>query len=84
MAGIRWGIQMDRGEILDEAKRLTHGDRNKDLNSRVKQGAFKAKLDRDPNDVDYEKNKKECIHKPIINYSIYNSNKQLSEISGVD
>ena len=29
MAGMRWGMQMDRGEILDEAKRLTHGDRNK-------------------------------------------------------
>jgi hypothetical protein len=28
MAGIRWGKQMDRGEILDEAKRLTYGDRN--------------------------------------------------------
>jgi hypothetical protein len=28
MAGMRWGM-MERGEILDEAKRLTHGDRNK-------------------------------------------------------
>ena len=29
MAGMKWWGKMDRGEILDEAKRLTHGDRNK-------------------------------------------------------
>ena len=28
MAGMKWGKQMDRGEVLDEAKRLTYGDRN--------------------------------------------------------
>jgi hypothetical protein len=28
MAGMKWGM-MERGEILDEAKHLTHGDRNK-------------------------------------------------------
>jgi hypothetical protein len=28
MVGMKWGM-MERGEILDEAKRLTHGDRNK-------------------------------------------------------
>ena len=27
MAGMRWG-KMNRGEVLDEAKRLTYGDRN--------------------------------------------------------
>jgi len=29
MAGMKWWGKMNRGEILDEAKRLTHGDRNK-------------------------------------------------------
>ena len=28
MAGIKWGKLMDRGEVLDEAKRLTYGERN--------------------------------------------------------
>jgi len=28
MAGMRWGQLMNRGEVLDEAKRLTYGDRN--------------------------------------------------------
>ena len=40
---MKWGM-MERGEILDEAKRLTHGDRNKNYGKPLKNHARIAGL----------------------------------------
>jgi hypothetical protein len=62
----------------------THGDRNHDLHSKVKMGAFTAKHDKDSEELEYERNFKECKHKPAINSKILPSQRSLNEITGAD
>lgn len=48
----------------------THGDRNLDLHSKVRMGAFTVKRDKDSEEHDYERNAVHCIHAPTINEKI--------------
>lgn len=62
----------------------THGDRNHDLHSKIKMGAFTAKHDKDAEEFEYERNFKECNHRPTINGKILPSERSLNEIIGAD